>query len=497
MPLVLKVNGRDLSPFLRVAHDDGLDPSPAESIEPQFAGSTALGEGQTYVGDSVTNPQMSFPLILKAATTDALYQLIRDIRGDLVKGASVEYRSGGASQSTFFDLENGKLDPDFEFWLDQAGRCRAQLTLNSRPNGHTGTTRALGSAVGTGAMTIPASGLSGDIAAQIRMTVNVASHRSASYAAAPVVLFGVKQNAPSGWDGAWRAASMVAPVVRGRAASNAVPVYRSLQGASGRLASQFLGFGMASSGYTGGDTIRSLGEFRPNPRTWAGRYRAFGVLNSLLLNEVRIGLAIDDMGLVSPAFSFESHFGATIDPSTDIGNNLRKVGEVSLASAQFGTPTSGWRLCDFGELSIPDAAAGASPQLLLYYKQTTSLLFNGPAATHPIRFDGLYLLPIDSSAGVMGAGKTGHGRDGSNVVRIDAASRSADLTFANASPRINTSANFRGDYPTIAPVGSAQLFVMAGAGPVGIDVGSERYDYVSNGLIEVGLAVRERFSYLR
>src|ERR1044072_337978 len=190
MAQVLKVGDRDFSSFIQNAHDAGLDPANSEYSEPQFSGAPAFSEGQAFVGDAVGNRLQGYPLILKAANTDALYQLVRDINGELKKGEQVEYRSGGASQSTFFDLERGRLEITFEYWLDQAARARCVLHLWTRPYGHTGTARTIASIpIGSSAaVQFSATGVIGDVEALGNIEVRVGSAAATN---GRVVMYGV------------------------------------------------------------------------------------------------------------------------------------------------------------------------------------------------------------------------------------------------------------------------------------------------------------------
>ena len=135
----LVVNGRNLSQSVRAQHDEGFDPVDAERIEPQFSGSPAFQEGAEFVNDAEGNREWTVPLILTAADRAALHQLVVDIENDLVSGAQVEFASSSNDPSTFFDLERGKLEVEYQYFLSVHATTRATLKLWTRPHGYTGT----------------------------------------------------------------------------------------------------------------------------------------------------------------------------------------------------------------------------------------------------------------------------------------------------------------------------------------------------------------------
>lgn len=469
--LICKVNGRDLSPYLRVAHEDGLDPSPAGAIEPQFSGSAAIGDGQSYVADAVSNPEMSFPLVLKADTTVELYQLIRDIRGDLSKGVEVEYRSNQAAYSTFFDLEYGKLDPDFEFWLDQAGRCRAQLTLYRRPHGHTGTTRLLASAVGTGAINLLASGVQGDVDAQAKLRFAMPSGAVQGH----TLLYGVKKNAPSGWSPEYPAALFSQAPTQGLSLAASY----TLTGASGRMASQSLNVLINGAGLAAGQTETILCRANPSPDKYPGRYRVFaGVFGAFTnsLDRPRLRAWFDPVGVLPTASGayFASYSG------------LKPLGEG------FPIAASGnnflWRLADLGELNFPSGLAGASPMLALTFKNGGATNITS-AGSIPVRIEGLYLLPIDESAGVV-VTKDPIRVAGTSAYVLDGVRRQVDFAFAG-SAMSDRSGDLRGNWPEIPAGATSRIIMLAGNSPI------TTKDWIPNVLVGVSVAIRERFSYLR
>lgn len=188
MALVLKIGSLDLSSYLRVAHDEGLDPTDSAFSELQFTGSPAFSEGQTGVGEALGNREQVYPLIVKAASQTALHQLVRDINAALVRGAQVEYNADDSQNaSTYFDLEGGKFEPEYQFWITRANRLRGVLRLGVRPFGHSGTTVALSSGIlfphkAVGA--VPLKRIGGDVPAEVNILHGASPQSDNVFAAA-------------------------------------------------------------------------------------------------------------------------------------------------------------------------------------------------------------------------------------------------------------------------------------------------------------------------
>jgi hypothetical protein len=473
MAQVLKIGDRDFSTFIQNAHDAGLDPANSEYSEPQFSGAPAFTEGQAFVGDAVGNRLQSYPLILKAANTDALYQLVRDINSELKKGEQVEYRSGGASQSTFFDLERGRLEITFEFWLDQSARARCMLHLWTRPFGHTGTTRSIASAIGTGPLVVSATGILGDQAAQAVINIRLASYGTESGFLRPVVGYGVKYPVASGWDPIFKPAQMASPVSMPAA---------TVVGASGRTASQYKAWKVTPTGlnpsiFVDGEPLAYL----PLRLQDAGRYRMLGALR----HSVRRLSASGGLHWICG------------------GSGAGGTGMVSLASVVTGR----WQILDFGEISV--ASFGATRAISVFNDPGgigVSIFYVGASgatavATYPIQLESIWTVPVDQSVGLLTEDIV-H----SDVWRWEVDGLRKQVTryaavgsfVATGAPIRDLTAQYRGNPPTLPPLGSPAASGAAAVFIFGGDrAGDEEDDFVGNRQISVDIAVRERFAYLR
>jgi hypothetical protein len=384
MPPVLKVNGRDLSAYVRVAHDEGLEPTDPDRFEPQWSGSAAFRDGMEWVKDSAGNNEMVFPLIVNLPTTAALHELLRDIRTDLFRGAQIEFAVDSSEPSTFWDLERGRLEEQFQYWLARKGKLRCVLRLWTRPHGNTGTARTVASFAGTGPQSFPATGLVGDARALGKLEVRVGSKVAS---AGRVVAYGVHSH-PS-FNGIHTASN---GLLEGQASS-------AVTGASGAMASRFLAVPVSPTGASG----VALRDYLSPPAAHVGRHRVIGVLNSGLNQPITLWA--------------RDRWGAPLGPTRQATQ----------------TDVTKWQLVDLGEIQVPGRASGqeAVPT------QFVEVIGGGASgaginASPALRVAGLMYLPIDESVGVLRtSGNTG------NALRyFDSFTRIASNEFLHNEPNL-------------------------------------------------------------
>jgi hypothetical protein len=158
--------------------DDGFDPADVDYTEPQFS-SSPLREGAQLVGHTVGLREMVWPLKLSAVSKDALHATVAELNREHRPGETrVEWRDKGATVSTFFDAEDARFEPDFNYWRGQANRMHGVLRVWVQPYGHTGAERLISSGVSTrgpgdignhvAVATIPPGTIAGDVPALMR-----------------------------------------------------------------------------------------------------------------------------------------------------------------------------------------------------------------------------------------------------------------------------------------------------------------------------------------
>lgn len=470
MALTLKIGDLDLSDELRVAHDQGMDPGGPDYLEPQFVGSSALGEGEEWVGDAVTNRRHVYPLILNEDDSDAVYARVREINRALVKGAVVEFRSSTAAESTFFDLKAGKLAPKYEHWLDSGGNVRAELVLWTLPFGHAGTNYVIATAATAGNALVALGTGPEDADAGWQLGIKVKQpppgfHRNFA--------FGIKRAAPSGWQAVFSASQ-----IAGQQADDFSGTW-TVRGASGRTASRYAARVASSADLAQGQLFLSL-----PPNQYAGRYRVL-MSAQILANSI-------------PA-SASAYMGA--HHYTEEGG--KRISRFKLETHK----TMDWYTYDLGEIDVPSGR----PPTRLHVSWSAPSMSRANASSY-FNVDSICLLPVDTAAGVVRALPNSSYLSGSRSASgftVDVSAPSGQVTLTSVATWINGTHSmppgsvvadltrlFAGKFPTVDELADLQLVVypLSGNETVG--------DYPLHGMwghapIEITVEARPRFRYLR
>ncbi len=207
--MIAKIGTFDFSSYVRVTAGDGLNPYGDPFVEPQFSDS-AFGVGQPLASVKVSNRQQVWPLYLNDADTDQLHGLVIDLSRELAKsGLQVEWRTDGASASTFYTVEAARFEPAYDLRQTNHGWLAGVLRVwCNPPYGHTGTYRVVGTAQAAGrAQKIPVGSLAGDVdaAAILRVTAPPVGTQGAD---GRIVAAAALPNAT--YPAVWPAASIVA-----------------------------------------------------------------------------------------------------------------------------------------------------------------------------------------------------------------------------------------------------------------------------------------------
>ncbi len=366
MSFLLKIAGRDYSSYIRLPHDDGFDPANAEYADPQFSGSPAFAEGAAYIADAIQNRDVSVPLILSATDSASLHQLIRDIEADLQPGAKVEMRLDGAEDSTFFDLERGRLEPQFEYYLARGGTLRAEMHLWVRPFGNTGTQRIVasvpaGSATPNAALlathsivSLPVTGILGDVEARGSLEVRVGSSVASG---GRLVAYGFHRSAS------------FSPLLGGFNFSAQPQASYQGTGASGAIASSYLAIPVSPTGASGLSLRLTIGV---------------GALQTAHIGRHRV-LMFARSGLDRPiTIAAQDRFGAPLGPT-------------AFASQ---TDITRWGVVDLGEINVEQLPDGRVPTQhidLFAGGAPEAQIISSPA----FHFNAAVLIPLDVAAGIL------------------------------------------------------------------------------------------------
>ncbi len=371
---LLKINGFDFSPYLNVQHEDGLDPLNPERIAPDFTGSPAFREGKAAVGQAVDNRNWTIPLVLEAADRSGLHSLVRQANQVLVKGATVEFAVDGTVDPTsYFLLENGRLDGLFQYYLSVHSTTRATLHLWTTPHASSGTQRLVASLPqgSAAAFSFPATALLGDANPLANLEVRVGS---AVASMGRVIAWGLHPH-PS-FNGVHRATS-------GLAQTGA-----TVRGASGAIGSQYTAIPVSPTSASG----ISYTAFLTPPEAHVGRHRV---------------LAVGRSQLTAPVTMYaEDRFGAILGPTAQ-------------ATQVDG---SKWQVIDLGEVQVPGRASTQEPVPTQYVNiRAGGAIGASVVATKAFHLNTLIFLPLDYSAGILRT----PGQSGTSI--YDAYSRFPDM----------------------------------------------------------------------
>lgn len=173
----LNLGTLDLTPYVRVDPADGLDPA-GDPLQPQFA-DTPLGVGEPLSIVQQQNREWVIPVHLKTTDKPSLHALVRTIRETLDRRpVTLEWADAGADESTFYDVQWGKLVPEFNYRRGEHFILSGKLHVWTGPYGHTGTTRIVATAVASMArpvLTLPVPSVAGDVAPLLHVSVSCAS----------------------------------------------------------------------------------------------------------------------------------------------------------------------------------------------------------------------------------------------------------------------------------------------------------------------------------
>ena len=453
MTAVLKVDGYDLQPFLRVNPDDGLDPVDADRLQPQF-GEAAGGEGDPLISIHEGNAEHIWPLHLTPLKTadfadsiDGLHAMVTDLNRRLKAAAQVEWRMDGATDSTFIDVVHARFEPDFNYRKQQRLWVSGVLRVWAKPYGHTGTSRIAATAAGHGFVAFaPATTTAGDTPAQLEVSLG-------GILADAVFAVGVSTSVYAGFCVAPTAARLFHP------AASLVPIEgfggtHALVGASGALGSQALRFRGA------------------NGILW---HVALPDLDDLLVPGSRNRM------LALARWTGASGAATTISLSTYDRHSVtvRAFGPTAVATKAGGVLDTGWVAFDLG--TVPAATTPIGPQ-----PRPAIVLGTPSGGASSFELSGVLMLPEEHTAFI--ADGTVAAFDVATYVlnhRDNTAARLIGGTSANDYTD-NVHADLRGGLP-LMPTGSgykAAAFVLPDGG-------------AHNVPLTVEVRCRERFTFQR
>jgi hypothetical protein len=324
------------------------------SIVSYFDGNTGGWQWSGTTNDSTSIPAAGTPAVAAKDNLHTVVQnIVREINNPTSSPLRVEWKDQGASNSTFYDVTYARWDPHFNYRLSEHAYADGAVRVWCQPPyGHTATERVIATAAGTAPGLIAsligvASPLVGDVAPQLRVTVNTSGE--------PV--------GPAG-----RGVIIAAPQASGYipfiSAASFVSVHPSagIFGASGAPGSQAL--------------------YRP-PGGDSGYVARVGLGATMYASRRRIYAAV-----------LPTRWGTgQVAWAADQAN-------VSLGPTAVTRRADGWQLLDLGVVDVPTSTPTTTLSLNLGDVFTTALdtslqrpLPTGAAASSNMALAGIYVLP--------------------------------------------------------------------------------------------------------
>lgn len=176
----LKFGSLDLSQYVRVGPQDGLDVYGNGWEDPQF-NAGAGPEGPAFVSTDVKVREMVWPMFLNSTSKDLVAALRQQVQREVRYGAQplrVEWKDNGSGNSTFYDVGAARLEEHQNYRLNDHDYTDTALRIWCTPPwGHTATQRivASGGAAGLPVTIVPIPSLIGDADPLIEVGVSRAA----------------------------------------------------------------------------------------------------------------------------------------------------------------------------------------------------------------------------------------------------------------------------------------------------------------------------------
>jgi hypothetical protein len=475
----LIVNNLNIGSFTRLQPDEGFDPVDVEFDQPQFGGAPALAEGGVFVADTTRNKAWSVPVWIRTPTIqdpNNANDLVRQVNAQFYAGkGNVDFKPEGASQSTFFDLEAGRLDLQWSAFHHRKGYVKGEVKLWTRPFGHTGTMRSVIPSQMSTAMQGPANylitGLQGDAPALGNLYVS-----PSQITGNPGFLMYGMTTLPS-----------FKPFMHPDDLDVGFFLTATKIKTASAIASSYYAFCVnpVASGQV--FSAQNIAEFYLRPDMYAGRHRVFAVMS----HQFNLPTAGQLQVWLEDRTKYRTE-GLLFSASPINERRINAATQIVQLSA-LGLPA----LVDLGEITVPSQVPGAAPNPTGIFTLAGRNNFSTLLASPAVGIHGFMLLPLDHCAAVIPTMALSGGplavrswpeRDVSAGVGL--APITAETWGPSAMKQTPLMSVFRGDLPKL-PEGATQvrLIVWAGGGTPGAFRPPDR--------MLVQFDVLERFKFMR
>ena len=316
------------------------------------------------------------------------------IREYSTPGAYISVQPEGvpSQEAVFFDVLDGRWEPDYNIYENRAGVRKGTLYLDTQPFGYWPTEILLASSASVGWMgQLPVNGASviGDVPPLAHVTImpTVASVYSLDggfpWLTDMVGLsFGGKASfVPFIPPASFSAVTMTAVGLSVVPTLTADPLAPASQALRWTIASQ--GGAFASGAWLNFALGGPATALEP---AWRGRFRVFSLLKLNPSNTY--GFTIID-AVRGPSAMY---------PALATSNQLATFCGMGSTSPAFVSPNPGYTMLDMGELTLPPSGSGVmqAPLIRLWANFPSP-----PVGSTQFFFGGLYLLPVDGAAGIL------------------------------------------------------------------------------------------------
>ncbi len=174
MPARYPDGSLDLTDYLRIAQDQGMDADVGGFLQPQF-GDAPLGEGQPLLSVTSQVKEKIYPLALNDATPAEMVALQRLLVWQCTQnGPLVLEETPDGSDTLHWDVAFAHFEPETNVRRAQHGWKLGTLHVHVQPYATTGTTRLVATGVASGGFVVqtgPVGSLAGDVPGLLDITV--------------------------------------------------------------------------------------------------------------------------------------------------------------------------------------------------------------------------------------------------------------------------------------------------------------------------------------
>lgn len=438
--------------------DPGADYG-AQGLIQSMETSNALRDGGAFSYRSVGPRKMSFPLLLRDVPGQTLLQTESLLREWTTAGAyvAIQPETVASGEAVFFDVLDGRWEPDYDGYLNRAGRRRGTLYLDTQPFGYWPTMILLASAAsigGPGVMTLNTGGsYIGDAPGLGELFIAPTSATSYGISQKTETIAWSLGARPS-FQAFWPAASLIA-------FTDTMPA--TLFGDKYAPASQTLRFiATDTTLYLLQTGLAAAAIPAALESAYRGRFRFFAWARFGPSQGIPYTVSGDVGG---PSYQFTPLGMAYLASAAPVATVPVSVASWGQLGGQGASPA--FSLIDLGEIGLPLVASQPNDlQLRIWGVPAQPIPGGGIAgattliASSTVDIGGFYLQPLDGAAGLLPRGlyqptynsTTGVGFQGrfyQSAVTRDAYVTMPTSTLASLSPVRNALTFFRGALPIV------------------------------------------------